>query len=518
MSALFLKYRPQTFSDLVGQESIVRTLQNALKNERPSHAYLFFGSRGTGKTSTARIFAKGLLCPHLAEGNPCGSCDLCRDTANGSLVDVIEIDAASNRRIDEIRELREKIQFAPNRAQRKVYIIDEVHMLTREAFNALLKTLEEPPNHAFFLLATTEIQKLPETIISRCQTFVFHRFTLPQLTERLKSIAGMEGFSVDEASLELIARKAEGGLRDAISLLEQIAAETESKITADSVRSSLGISSSETLEQFWEALQKKDIDTSLALLKDITSSGKDFRTFGHDLLGFLREKLYIHLENTEVTAHIVSVIKEIEEALSKLQTSPIVELPFEIAVIRLCHADKRPIASSVPKQTTSVVPKKQENSLPKKEDSAPPQKSDAGFVFDTHKNTPPQKDRIHQNISSTPSSSPSLKKSDDSQPVQISTDTILTKMKEIAEKAGIPSFAKKSFLTTKPEFAEEKLIFRAASSFHKEKLESESVRIALQNAVIETFQQKILVEFANGGVVSEETRPEVATAEDFLRF
>jgi len=184
--SLFLKYRPQTFSDLVGQEAVRRTLQNALKSERPSHAYLFTGSRGTGKTSTARIFAKGLNCENLQDGDPCGTCRFCTGTADGSLIDVIEIDAASNRGIDEIRDLREKINFAPNVAKRKVYIIDEVHMMTKEAFNALLKTLEEPPDHAFFCLATTEIHKVPETIRSRCQTFSFQRFTLDQLSDRLK--------------------------------------------------------------------------------------------------------------------------------------------------------------------------------------------------------------------------------------------------------------------------------------------------------------------------------------------
>jgi len=229
--SLFLKYRPQTFSDLVGQEAVRRTLQNALKAERPSHAYLFTGSRGTGKTSTARIFAKGLNCENLQDGDPCGVCRFCTGTADGTLIDVIEIDAASNRGIDEIRDLREKINFAPNVARRKVYIIDEVHMMTKEAFNALLKTLEEPPDHAFFCLATTEMHKVPETIRSRCQTFSFQRFTLTQLTDRLAYISEKESINAETEGLDIISRKAEGGLRDAISLLEQVAAETENQVT-----------------------------------------------------------------------------------------------------------------------------------------------------------------------------------------------------------------------------------------------------------------------------------------------
>ncbi len=502
MSALFLKYRPQTFSDLVGQTSVVKTLQNALKSEKPSHAYLFSGSRGTGKTSMARIFAKGLTCENLKDGNPCGQCDICIDIAEGNLVDVIEIDAASNRGIDEIRDLRERILFAPNRAKRKVYIIDEVHMLTKEAFNALLKTLEEPPEHAYFLLATTEMHKLPETIISRCQTFIFHRFGLDQLVGRLAEIAKTEKISVESEALEVIARKAEGGLRDAISLLEQISAETEKNITTDAVRESLGISTTETLEQFWNALEEKDAETGLKILKNISSSGKDFRTFGHDFLGFLREKLHQNLGNPEHITKLIPAINQIENALSQLKTSPIVELPLEIAVVNLCYG------------TTNVkLLEKKSDPVPLKSVSSPSaiikeellsQKSESkndGFLF----NESPQIERKTQKIEAISSK----------EKIKISIDTILSKMTEIAEKSKIPAFAKMSFLNTKPVMRSGKIVFETTSSFHREKLDSEVIRNSVQSTMISMFGESLLIDFS---MAEKKDKKEVATVDDFLNF
>jgi DNA polymerase III subunit gamma/tau len=506
MSSLFLKYRPQTFSDIVGQTSVVKTLKNALRAEQPSHAYLFSGSRGTGKTSMARIFAKGLTCEKLKDGNPCGQCDMCIDIAEGNLVDVIEIDAASNRGIDEIRDLREKILFSPNRAKRKVYIIDEVHMLTKEAFNALLKTLEEPPEHAYFLLATTEMHKLPETIISRCQTFIFNRFGLDQLVERLELISKTEKFSVEEEAFQLIARKAEGGLRDAISLLEQISAETENNITTNAVRDSLGISTTETLEQFWNAIEEKDSEAGLAVLKEISSAGKDFRTFGHDFLGFLRDKLHQNLTDGEYITKLLPAINQIESALAQLKTSPIVELPLEIAVVNLCQgiASVKPIEKRVvtaPPTTTSVAPTpvtKVVQPVEKKEES-----TGDGFLFDEM----PKVERKPQKIEE-----PIVREK-----IKISIDTILSKMAEIAEQAKIPAFAKMSFLDTKPIMRNGKIIFETESSFHREKLDSEVIRNSVQNTMIEMFGESLLIDFSivDKAEVKEES---VATADDFLNF
>ncbi len=523
MAALFLKYRPQTFSDLVGQTSVVRTLQNALKIGKPSHAYLFAGSRGTGKTSMARIFAKGLICQNLQDGDPCGKCEFCNDILRGSLVDVIEIDAASNRGIDEIRDLREKIRFLPTRATRKIYIIDEVHMLTKEAFNALLKTLEEPPDHAFFLLATTEMHKLPETIISRCQTFVFHRFGLEQLTTKLAAIAKTENFITTPEALELIARKAEGGLRDAISLLEQIAAEMEQNITAQSVRESLGISETQVLEEFWNALCEKNMSAALAALKDISHKGKDARTFGHDFLGFLREQMYQNTERPEALSAIVMAIEEVEVALGRLKTSPIVDLPLEIAVVNLCQKGVAKLVSPTGKVESAPTTQKSEKKqiAPAQSQSvkevAKSESASSGFIFENESAPTPaiQEVRQHKKIESVPCTD---------ETVSLSRDTVISKMSEIAERAHITSAAKQSFLSSRPEIAEGKIIFRTESSFHLATIKTENIRTSVQNAMIEIFKQKVLIEFGksngngNGNGHTEAKKPEVATVADLLQF
>ncbi|MCF7918190.1 DNA polymerase III subunit gamma/tau [Candidatus Gracilibacteria bacterium] len=525
MSSLFLKYRPQTFQDVVGQTSVIQTLRNALKAEKPSHAYLFSGSRGTGKTSTARIFAKGLNCTNMKDGNPCGTCDFCHDTAEGTLVDVIEIDAASNRGIDEIRDLREKIRFAPNRAKRKVYIIDEVHMLTKEAFNALLKTLEEPPSHAFFLLATTEMHKLPETIISRCQTFIFNRFSLDQLVGRLQYICKQEHFKAEDIALQLIARKAEGGLRDAISLLEQIAAETENNISQETVKTSLGISDTETLEQFWKSIQEKKTQECLTLLRNVSHTGKDLRTFGHDFLGFLREQLHTSLENRESLILLLEAVEAIEVALGRLKTSPIVELPLEIAIIKLCNnalVNESILQRAQVSKNSIVIEKKTQRTVPivsNISDKKIEKSNDSEFFFEG--DIPHE--RKQKKIDNQDTSDDEEEGLDDLEAaildieiddqMNISSDTISDRMPQLADKAGIPSFAKKSFLTTKPRIEGMRIIFQSDSHFHLEKLNKENVRMPLQKALIEMLEKKILIDFEIAKI-----QREVATADDFLNF
>jgi DNA polymerase III subunit gamma/tau len=338
--AFYRKYRPQKFSELVGQAAVSVTLLEALKQGRMVHAYLFSGPRGTGKTSTARLIAKAIQCEkRTAEGEPCNECEMCVLSGKGELIDMIEIDAASNRGIDEIRDLREKIRFAPTRAAAKVYIIDEVHMLTKEAFNALLKSLEEPPAHVFFILATTEIHKIPETILSRCQRYDFRRISERDLVGQLQAIAKTEDIEVEVAALELIAKYADGGMRDAISILEQFSNEP---LTAKLVQERLGLSSHQSCDELFAALGSADSQKGLAVIEHLHKDGYDLQQFTTSFLGVLRGKLHdaVHGGKTAIVPKLLKWIELFDEAWVKLKRASISQLPLEIAVIRATHVSK----------------------------------------------------------------------------------------------------------------------------------------------------------------------------------
>jgi DNA polymerase-3 subunit gamma/tau len=295
------KWRPMHFEDVLGQEHITKILSNALKNKRIAHAYIFAGPRGVGKTSTARLLAKAVNCEKQSPVNPCNSCDTCKSITNGLSLDVIEIDGASNRGIDEIRNLRENIRFTPAAARYKIYIIDEVHMLTKEAFNALLKTLEEPPSHAIFIFATTEIHRVPLTILSRCQRFDFKRITLPVIQKMLKKIITAEKIKIENEALLLIARKADGSMRDAESILDQMVSFNADHLTAEQVRNSLGLIDQEIFFEFTEILKNRDTATIIEYCKKVFSSGHDLVDFLHGLQEHFRNILLtIAMTNTKM--------------------------------------------------------------------------------------------------------------------------------------------------------------------------------------------------------------------------
>ncbi len=290
---LYRKWRPQTLADVVGQEHATQTLLNALATGRVAHAYLFCGPRGTGKTSTGRILAKAVNCLNDGKGEPCNSCSICQAITEGHALDLVEIDAASNRGIDEIRDLREKVNFAPNVARYKVYIIDEVHMLTEYAFNALLKTLEEPPPHAIFILATTEPHEIPLTILSRCQRFDFRRLTGSAVVRKLEQICASEGIHMEPEALQLIARSATGSLRDAENLLEQLIVYHGSEISLAQVQAVLGITSDERICRLAQSILAKDIAAGLTTINSIITDGMDLRQFTRELVEYLREALLL---------------------------------------------------------------------------------------------------------------------------------------------------------------------------------------------------------------------------------
>lgn len=363
--ALYREWRPQTFTEMVGQEHITRTLQNAVRLGRLGHAYLFSGPRGTGKTSVAKILAKAVNCTERGDSaDPCNHCPSCLRITSGASVDVLEIDAASNRGIDEIRELRDKVKYAPAETRRKVYIIDEVHMLTNEAFNALLKTLEEPPAHALFILATTDPQKVPLTVLSRCQRFDFHRLTAAQIQARLEEVASRDELQVDKRALALVARAAEGGLRDALSLLDQLVAFCGQSIQLEDALSVLGLAPSELLADMALALARHDATASLRLVDQVMRQGKDIRQFLRDLMGFLRNALLLQVcgegDQSLVDAapadlgllrqvadefsgsRLPSILTALSETESELKWSSQPRLLVELALVKLCGQTAQP--------------------------------------------------------------------------------------------------------------------------------------------------------------------------------
>jgi len=273
------KWRPMVFEDVIGQSHVTNTLKNALATNRLAHAFIFCGGRGCGKTTTARILAKAINCLHPKDSNPCNECEVCGEITNGRSMDVVEIDGASNRGVDEIRNLRESVRYAPARGKYKVYIIDEVHMLTKEAFNALLKTLEEPPPHVLFIFATTEVHKVPATILSRCQRYDFRRITIEDIMSRLRFIAGEEKIAIDDDSLMIIAKKGDGSMRDAQSIFDQVVSYCGTTITAPHIISLLNVVDQEFFFRVSDCIKAHDTQAALSLVEEIVRNGFDIKEF-----------------------------------------------------------------------------------------------------------------------------------------------------------------------------------------------------------------------------------------------
>lgn len=350
--SLYRKYRPMRFEDVCGQQFIVKTLSNAIKNNKIGHAYLFCGTRGTGKTTIAKIFAKLVNCLNPLDNVPCGECEICLNENTDEIPDIIEIDAASNNGVDEIRELKNKIKLMPVMCKYKVYIIDEVHMLSTGAFNALLKTLEEPPEHVIFILATTEPQKLPITIISRCQRFDFKKINVLDISKRLKYISQKEGIDIDDEAIEEIAKLSEGAMRDAIGLLDQISSFADSKITVEDIYTIRGSVSNRVLIELIEKYIDNDASSILSIVDDIYFSGKDFYRLSEDILVFYRNMLIskvapsyfedkalqlkddiMRLSSKIELKRIERMIKKLEELLRNIKSSDYPRILFETTIL-----------------------------------------------------------------------------------------------------------------------------------------------------------------------------------------
>lgn len=350
--ALYRKYRSQTFGQLVGQQVVARTLRQAVEQEKISHAYLFSGPRGTGKTSVAKIFAKAMNCPNQVNGEPCNDCYICESITNGSLEDVIEIDAASNNGVDEIRDIRDKSTYAPSLAKHKVYIIDEVHMLSTGAFNALLKTLEEPTENVVFILATTELHKIPATILSRVQRFEFKSIKLPDIVHHLESILATEGIAYEADAVQIIARRAEGGMRDALSILDQALSLTAgSELTTAIAEEITGSISLAALDQYVAAILAHDATAALDQLAIIFDNGKNMARFVTDLLQYLRDLLIVQTggENTHASdlfaanleadqARLFALIDQATTSLADIKNSLQPRIYTEMMTIKLAES------------------------------------------------------------------------------------------------------------------------------------------------------------------------------------
>jgi DNA polymerase III subunit gamma/tau len=428
----YRKWRPQLLSEVFGQEHVTTTLLNALANDRVTHAYLFCGPRGTGKTSTARILAKAINCLTNGKSEPCNTCEMCKAITDGRALDVIEVDAASNRGIDEIRNLREKVNYAPNQAHRKVYIIDEVHMLTKEASNALLKTLEEPPPHVVFILATTETNKILPTILSRCQRFDFHRLSLNDVATKLAHICKSEGIEIGAEAVKLIARSATGSMRDAENLLQQMMTHYGKNIELTQAQALLGISGDRRSRELMGHIVNKDITAGIATINNVNNDGLDLRQFHRELMEYLRMLLLVKTGSSETLELTAEDTKELKELADKTTLNQILKtikrfgqlelsldnystLPLELALVDSTlpdievKAERSPaehIQAGQPQRHVNPEPVRQNNPEPPKKmtpvNPVPAPKNESSAEKKRLVNQTPPITEHHQNSPSRP--------------------------------------------------------------------------------------------------------------------
>jgi DNA polymerase-3 subunit gamma/tau len=372
----YRKWRPQTLAEIVGQEQVTQTLGNALSTGRVSHAYLFYGPRGTGKTSTGRILAKAVNCTGRGKNKPCNHCQMCQAITEGRALDVIEIDAASNTGVDDIRSLREKVNYSPSQARYKVYIIDEVHMLSTSAANALLKTLEEPPPYVIFILATTEIHKVPATILSRCQRFDFRRISQKDVVSKLEHICSSEGIKIEPEGLRLIARSATGSLRDAENLLEQLTTYYGTEIDLRQIQEILGITGDQRAKEVVRHIVNNDASAGVSTINSANNDGLDLRQFNRELVEYLRQLLLVKTgseEAVDLTAEDITELKELASRTSLAQISRAIKL-FSQLELGFDHYSTLPLELALVDCTQPVEEKVTPKVQPVQYETPPPPK------------------------------------------------------------------------------------------------------------------------------------------------
>lgn len=372
-TALYRRFRPTTFSEVVGQEHIVKTLKNEIINDRIGHAYLFNGGRGTGKTSCAKILARAVNCLNPKDGEPCNECEICKAAIEGSLTDVVEMDAASNNSVDDIRAIRDEVNFLPTLAKYRVYIIDEVHMLSAGAFNALLKTLEEPPAHVKFILATTEPQKLPTTILSRCQRFDFKKISASNIEKRLDFVCKESKINITNEAKKLIAILAEGAMRDALSILERCMQEEE-EITEDLVKDLVGIPKTESINKLTKNIIAKDAMEAMKCIDEVVNEGKDLSNYLWEIIKYVKDilvyktgtKLEIYseaelaqikeLSDMVTKERMINIIYDLSTLQNDMKWSSQKLIMFQVGIIKLCTGSEQAQTSVTSENTTAVVP------------------------------------------------------------------------------------------------------------------------------------------------------------------
>ena len=356
-TALYRKFRPQNFRDMAGQEHITKTLKNQIMSNRVGHAYLFNGGRGTGKTTSAKILARAVNCLNPKDGEPCNECEICKEAISGALTDIVEMDAASNNSVEDIRSIREEVNFLPTKAKYRVYIIDEVHMLSQGAFNALLKTLEEPPEHVKFILATTEPQKLPATILSRCQRFDFRRISDEDIIKRLKIVCKESGIEASEQALNIIASLSEGAMRDALSILERCIQDGETNINEDKIKELVGIPAIKYIHDITEAIIEYDIDKAMQAITEVLDEGKDLENLLWEIIKYIKDILMqktgqtLSIYNEEDLANLkilaekitkqraIKLIYELSKLENDMKTSTQRLIVFQAGIISLCNKE-----------------------------------------------------------------------------------------------------------------------------------------------------------------------------------